>query len=137
MVKIFFIALLISQSSFAEEKVFVLESKIPELTARLKSLNAEGDAQFEDQFSKVVKELDQVLEKEKNICIGELSTEAGEIVSKEGRQVCLRTIKGHYLASLNQIHLLKKKYMTAIHQKQLTQLDENFEKLKVQFEKNF
>ncbi|HLW58018.1 MAG TPA: hypothetical protein VKY27_11555, partial [Bacteriovoracaceae bacterium] len=92
---------------------------------------------FEDQFNLLVKELEQTLEREKNICLGELSTESGEVVGKENRQVCLRTIKGHYIASLNEVHQLRKRYLTLIHQKQMKELDENYQKLKEQFDKSF
>lgn len=137
MVKLFLVISLISHLGFAQDKVFDFKSEIPGVTAKLKALKLEDDASFEDRFNKLIKELEQTLEREKNICIGELSTHKGEVVSKENRQVCLRKIKGHYLTSFNEIHLLKKRYMTLVHKKQLEQLDENFEKLKSQFEKNF
>ncbi len=137
MVKLFLVLFISTGISFAQEKVFEFESKIPELTEKFKALKVEEEIRFEDQFNTLVKELEQTLEKEKNICAGEMSMENGEIVSKENRQLCLRKIKQHYLVSFTQIHLLKKRYLTLIHKKQIDELDENFEKLKSQFDKNF
>jgi len=136
-VKLFLILFFSLGISYAQDKAFEFESKIPELTEKLKALKIEEEIRFEDQFNTLVKELEQTLEKEKSICAGEMSMESGEIVSKENRQLCLRKIKEHYLASFTQIHLLKKRYLTLIHKKQIEQLDENFEKLKSQFDKNF
>lgn len=137
MVKLFLVICFFSLAALAQGNSFNLESKIPQLTVKLQKLKLEQEPLFEESFNQVVKELDQTLEKEKNICTGELSSEQGQVVAKEERQVCLRTIKGHYLAALNEIHLLKKKYMALIHQRQMSQLDESFEKLKAQFEKKF
>lgn len=129
--------LFISFEVFSQDKVFEFDSKIPSLTAKFKELKVEEEARFEDQFNSLVKDLEQTLEKEKNICVGEMSTESGEIIPKENRQLCLRKIKEYYLVSFKEIHLLRKRYLTLVHKKQLEQLDENFEKLKAQFDKNF
>jgi len=135
--KLFLVFSLLLGQAFAQEKPFHFQSQIPTLGAKLKALKLEDDTRFEDQFNLLVKELEQTLEREKNICLGELSTESGEVVGKENRQVCLRTIKGHYIASLNEVHQLRKRYLTLIHQKQMKELDENYQKLKEQFDKSF
>lgn len=137
MVKLFLVFILSTPLVYAQERGFRFESQIPALTSKLKALKLEDDAKFEEQFNGLVGQLEQTLEKEKNICIGEMSTESGEIIPKENRQVCLRSIKGYYLTSFNEIHLLKKRYMTLVHQRQLQALDANMEKLKAQFDKNF
>lgn len=138
MVKVFLVFLIFWQNtSYAQEEAPQLESALPEITAKLKALKIETDPNFEEQFNKLVRQLEQTLEKEKSICIGELSTDAGGIISKENRPVCLRTVKGNYLKSLDEVHQLRKKYLSIVHQKQLKELDENYNKIKEQFDKNF
>lgn len=137
MVKIFLVFLFIWQNTTLAQAPATLESSIPEITTKLKALKLEADQQFEDQFNKLVRQLEQTLEKEKSICIGELSTESGGIISKENRPVCLRALKGHYLKSLDEVHQLRKRYLVLIHQKQLNELEENYNKIKTQFDKNF
>lgn len=137
MAKVFLIFSLLLSQAYAQEKSFVFQSQIPGIGAKLKGLKLEDDLRFEDQFNLLVKELEQSLEREKNICLGELSTESGEIIGKENRQVCLRNIKGYYLTSLNEVHQLRKRYLTLIHQKQMKEIDENYRKLKEQFDKSF
>lgn len=137
MVKVFLIFQLILGLAWAQEKKTTLQSRIPELTSRLKALKLEDDLRFEEQFNLLIKELEQTVEREKNICMGELSTDGGEVVTRDNRQLCLRSIKGHYLQSINEIHQLRKRYLTLIHQKQMKELDDNFHKLKEQFDKNF
>ncbi len=136
MVKIFLVLLCFSLNSFADSE-FEFTSKIPEVTKKLKEIKSANLESFEDEFNQQVKELESLFEKEKSICIGEMSTESGAVVAKENRQICLRKMKGHYLSALNAVHDLKKKYLEVIYKKQLNLLNENFEKIKAQFEKNF
>lgn len=135
MVKLLLISTLILTVSAFGQATF--ESKLPQLTAQLKTLKHEDDLKFEDQFNKLIKELEQTLEREKSICMGELGTDSGEVISKAERQVCLRKIKTHYLASLDEVHNLRKRYLTIIHQRQLKELDETYQTIKAQFDKNF
>lgn len=136
MVKVFLVLLCFSFHSFANSD-FEFTSKIPEVTQKLKNLKSSNLESFEADFNQQVKDLESLFEKEKSICIGEMSSESGAVVAKENRQICLRKIKGHYLSALNVVHDLKKKYLEVIYKKQLSLLDENFEKIKAQFEKNF
>lgn len=136
MVKIFLVLLCFSFHSFANSD-FEFTSKIPEVTQKLKNLKSANLESFEADFNQQVKDLESLFEKEKSICIGEMSSESGVVVAKENRQICLRKMKGHYLSALNVVHDLKKKYLEVIYKKQLGLLDENFEKIKAQFEKNF
>lgn len=136
MVKVFLVLLCFSFHSFANSD-FEFTSKIPEVTQKLKNLKSTNLESFEADFNQQVKDLESLFEKEKSICIGEMSSESGAVVAKENRQICLRKIKGHYLSALNVVHDLKKKYLEVIYKKQLSLLDENFEKIKAQFEKNF
>lgn len=136
MVKVFLVLLGFSFHSFANSD-FEFTSKIPEVTQKLKDLKSTNLESFEADFNQQVKDLESLFEKEKSICIGEMSSESGAVVAKENRQICLRKIKGHYLSALNVVHDLKKKYLEVIYKKQLSLLDENFQKIKAQFEKNF
>lgn len=136
MVKVFLVLLCFSFHSFANSD-FEFTSKIPEVTQKLKNLKSANLESFEADFNQQVKDLESLFEKEKSICIGEMSSESGVVVAKENRQICLRKMKGHYLSALNVVHDLKKKYLEVIYKKQLGLLDENFEKIKAQFEKNF
>lgn len=136
MVKILLVLLVISVQVMATSE-FEFTSKIPEVTEKLKKLKSPDLESFEEDFNLHIKELESLLEKEKSICTGEMSMENGEVVTKENRQVCLRKMKGHYLSALNIVYDLKKKYLNVIHRKQMTLLDENFKKIKEQFEKNF
>lgn len=136
MVKIFLVLICFSLNSFADSD-FEFTSKIPEVAKKLKELKSANLESFEVEFNQQVKELESLFEKEKSICIGEMSTENGTVVAKENRQICLKKMKGHYLSALNVVHDLKKKYLEVIYKKQLSLLDENFAKIKAQFEKNF
>lgn len=114
-----------------------MESKIPELVEKLKTMNMKDDPEYEDNFNKTVKAIENGMEEEKLYCSGEATNSEGKTLPAKQKQLCMRELKKHYLEASMTIFDIKKKYLAYIHQKQLEKLDEVQKKLKADIEKNF
>jgi hypothetical protein len=114
-----------------------LNSKIPLLVQKLKSMEMEKDPSYEDTFNRLVKNIEQGLEEEKLFCAGEVADSSGKVLPKEQKQLCFRELKSHYLEAVDVIFQMKKKYLSLIHTRQLERLGEIQKKTKADIDKTF
>ena len=114
-----------------------IESKIPSLVGKLKTMEMKDDPQYEENFNKTVKAIENGMEEEKLYCSGEATDSEGKTLPPAQKQLCMRELKKHYLEASMTIFDIKKKYLNYIHQKQLEKLNEVQKKLKADIEKNF
>jgi seryl-tRNA synthetase len=140
MVRTFLVFILISSSvnaqifSFGEEK---FKSAIPELSKKLKSMEMKSGPQFEEEFNKAVKNVQNAVEEEKLFCSGEAANTEGKTLGKEQKELCFRELKKHYLEAMNVVFVLKKKYLELLHSEHIEKLTEIQKKLAKDIEKNF
>lgn len=114
-----------------------LESKIPSLVEKLKSLEMKDGPGFEETFNQTVKAVENSVEEEKLFCSGEASDASGKVLPSSQKQFCMRELKKNYLEAQTTIFEMKKKYLEFIHQQQLQKLSEIQKKLRSDIEKNF
>jgi seryl-tRNA synthetase len=140
MVRTFLVFILISSSvnaqifGFGEEK---FKSAIPELSKKLKSMEMKSGPQFEEEFNKAVKNVQNAVEEEKLFCSGEAANTEGKTLGKEQKELCFRELKKHYLEAMNVVFVLKKKYLELLHSEHIEKLTEIQKKLAKDIEKNF
>ena len=113
------------------------KSKIPEIVAKLKSIEVEDGPIYEEKFNQLVKQIENSMEEEKLFCSGETADSEGKVLPKESKQLCFRELKTHYLEAMETIFNLKKKYLGLIHNRQIEKLTEIQKKLKTDIEKSF
>jgi hypothetical protein len=113
-----------------------LNSKIPGIVEKLKSLEMSDGPMYEDSFNQSVKSIENTLEEEKLFCAGEAPDASGKVLTKD-KQLCFRELKSSYLDAMEVIFDLKKKYLGLIHNRQIQKLSEIQKKLKEDIEKSF
>lgn len=140
MVRTFLVFLLLITSvkaqifGFGEEK---FKSSIPELSKKLRSLEMKSGPQFEEEFNKAIKDIQNAVEEEKLFCSGEAANTEGKTLGKEQKELCFRELKKHYLEAMDVVFVLKKKYLELLHSEHLEKLTEIHKKLAKDIEKNF
>jgi len=113
------------------------KSKIPEIVAKLKSIEVEDGPIYEEKFNQLVKLIENSMEEEKLFCSGETADSGGKVLPNKSKQLCFRELKTHYLEAIETIFNLKKKYLGLIHNRQIEKLTEIQKKLKADIEKSF
>lgn len=119
---------------FGEEK---FKSAIPELSKKLRGLEMKSGPEFEEEFNKSVKDIQNALEEEKLYCSGEAANPEGKTLGKEQKELCFRELKKHYLEAMDVVFVLKKKYLELLHSEHIEKLTEIHKKLAKDIEKNF
>ncbi len=119
---------------FGEEK---FKSAIPELSKKLRSLEMKTGPQFEEEFNKAIKDIQNAVEEEKLFCSGEAANTEGKTLGKEQKELCFRELKKHYLEAMDVVFILKKKYLELLHSEHIEKLTEVQKKLAKDIEKNF
>jgi len=77
---------------FGEEK---FKSAIPELSKKLRYLEMKTGPQFEEEFNKAIKDIQNAVEEEKLFCSGEAANTEGKTLGKEQKELCFRELKKH------------------------------------------
>ena len=140
MVRAFLVLFLLSSSAFGqifgfgEEK---FKSSIPELSKKLRGMEMNSGPQFEEDFNKAVKDIQNAVEEEKLFCSGEAADTEGKTLGKEQKELCFRELKKHYLEAMDVVFVLKKKYLELLHSEHIEKLTEIHKKLAKDIEKNF
>lgn len=120
---------------FTNEEGFT--SRVPSLVKKLKSLDMDKESNYEENFNLGVKAIENSIEEEKLFCSGESADSKGVVLPKEQKQLCFRELKTHYLSAMEEIFILKKKYLGKIHALQIQKLTEIQKNLKSDIEKSF
>lgn len=112
-------------------------SKVPEIAEKLRKMEVKPSPEFEDNFNRAVREIQNVVEEEKLFCAGEASDSEGKTLGKEQKELCFRELKKHYLQSMEVVFELKKKYLVILHKDHVERLTEMHKKLSADIEKSF
>jgi hypothetical protein len=113
------------------------DTKMSSLLLKLKKIEIKDGPEFEDIFNQLVKGIEHAVEEEKLFCSGESVNSKGKTLPQNQKQYCMRELKKQYLEATSTIFDMKKKYLTAIHDKHVRKLTEIENKLKSDIEKNF
>jgi hypothetical protein len=134
---LFFVFSITAQADFLGFGSSEGKSRILPLLDKLKNIPMRVDPAFEEEFNKAIKTLENAIDEEKLYCTGELADSEGKVLPKDKKQVCMRELKKNYIASMDTIYELKKKYLQLVHVRQQEKLSEIHSKLKLDIEKNF
>ena len=113
------------------------KSRITPLLEKLQNIPMKVDPAYEEEFNKAVKILESGIDEEKLYCSGELADSDGKVLTKDKKQICMRELKKNYIAAMDTVYELKKKYLQMVLVRQQDKLKEIHSKLKQDIEKNF
>ena len=112
-------------------------SSITLLVEKLKKLEIKDGPKFEEEYSQLVKALENAVDNEKLYCAGEVASSNGSTLPSNKKQFCMRELKNRYIEANKVIYEVKKNYLSFIYKKQLERLSEIQKDAQAEIEKNF